>query len=265
MPMSPRLLRPRASGGFDPRSISGLALWLDAADSASVTLNSGNVSEWRDKSGGGRHFSQSTAANQPQYVAGGQNNRSVLRNDGTRFMLRNLGGVFSESLSYLGETTHTIIFANKTTATNNANYLLWAHNPPNSNGNRLIVAGPWGSGTFTAGSYLVDSGNASTGRLNSSTNNGTAAHVFAFRRDGSAFSMFRNGTADGTATRASAPAMNFSGTFGLWAEIGLSGAGSNNHGGGDMYEAMYYNRALTESERQAIERYMGAKWGITVA
>jgi hypothetical protein len=31
MPMNPRLLRPRASG-FDPRSISGLALWLDAAD-----------------------------------------------------------------------------------------------------------------------------------------------------------------------------------------------------------------------------------------
>ena len=38
MAMSPRLLRPRASG-FNPRSIPGLAVWLDASKASSVTLD----------------------------------------------------------------------------------------------------------------------------------------------------------------------------------------------------------------------------------
>lgn len=43
MPMDSRLLRPRATG-FDPRSISGLALWLDAADTSSLyTTDAGPV------------------------------------------------------------------------------------------------------------------------------------------------------------------------------------------------------------------------------
>ena len=41
------------------------ALWLDAADSSTITLNGSTVSEWRDKSGNGRHATQTTAASQP--------------------------------------------------------------------------------------------------------------------------------------------------------------------------------------------------------
>jgi hypothetical protein len=41
------------------------ALWLDADDSSTITLVSGAVSEWRDKSGNTRHASQTTAGNRP--------------------------------------------------------------------------------------------------------------------------------------------------------------------------------------------------------
>lgn len=75
--MSPRLLRPVASG-FNPKSISGLVGWWDASDSATVTLNSGNVSEWADKSGNGRTLSQATAANQPAYTTGAVNGRNAI-------------------------------------------------------------------------------------------------------------------------------------------------------------------------------------------
>jgi hypothetical protein len=81
--MSPRLLRPIASG-FNPKSISGLALWLDGSVSSSVTLNSGNVSQWRDLSGNNRHFSQSTAGAQPEYTLAGQNGKNCLTFDGSR-------------------------------------------------------------------------------------------------------------------------------------------------------------------------------------
>lgn len=50
---------------------AGLALWLDADDAATITLNGSNVSQWRDKSGNGWHMSQAIAASQPAYVTGG--------------------------------------------------------------------------------------------------------------------------------------------------------------------------------------------------
>ena len=77
MAMNPRLLRPRATG-FNPKSISGLVGWWDASDSATVTLNSGNVSAWADKSGNGRTLSQATAANQPAYTTGAVNGRNAI-------------------------------------------------------------------------------------------------------------------------------------------------------------------------------------------
>lgn len=44
-----------------------LALWLDADDASTITLNGSTVSQWDDKSGNGRHATQATAANQPTY------------------------------------------------------------------------------------------------------------------------------------------------------------------------------------------------------
>ena len=44
-----------------------LALWLDAADASTITLNGSNVSQWDDKSGNGKHVSQGEATLQPQY------------------------------------------------------------------------------------------------------------------------------------------------------------------------------------------------------
>ena len=49
------------------------SFWLDAADLSTLTLVNGDVSEWRDKSGFGRHVSQATAADRPTYRAFGLN------------------------------------------------------------------------------------------------------------------------------------------------------------------------------------------------
>ncbi len=60
----PKLWRPSELG-------ASLALWLDAEDTASITLNVNKVSQWNDKSGNGRNATQATAANQPTYVSPG--------------------------------------------------------------------------------------------------------------------------------------------------------------------------------------------------
>ena len=41
------------------------ALWLDAADNSTITLSSGNVTQWNDKSGNNRHATQASSGNQP--------------------------------------------------------------------------------------------------------------------------------------------------------------------------------------------------------
>jgi hypothetical protein len=52
-------------------------LWLDAADMSTVIAPSG-VSEWRDKSGFGRHIYQSTVGNRPSYRQNGLNGLPVI-------------------------------------------------------------------------------------------------------------------------------------------------------------------------------------------
>ena len=110
MPLSPGLLRPRSP--FNPRTLPGLALWLDAADSSTVfqsdtaaaasvsaptdipgcigwwdasdamTITADpvtqKVSQWAGKVGG-RHFTQSNTANQPVLEAATLNGRNVIR------------------------------------------------------------------------------------------------------------------------------------------------------------------------------------------
>ena len=41
---------------FSPTSISGCALWLDAADTSTITFSSSSVTQWNDKSGNGRNY-----------------------------------------------------------------------------------------------------------------------------------------------------------------------------------------------------------------
>ena len=50
---------------FSPANLADLKLWLDAADTSTITHSSNAVSQWNDKSGNNNHATQGTAANQP--------------------------------------------------------------------------------------------------------------------------------------------------------------------------------------------------------
>jgi hypothetical protein len=58
------------------------ALWLDAADTATITESGGSVSQWDDKSGNSRNFTQGTAGAQPTTGTRTQNSLNVLDFDG---------------------------------------------------------------------------------------------------------------------------------------------------------------------------------------
>lgn len=99
MGMSPRLLRPRASGGFNPKMIAGLQLWLDAADSLTITTGTG-VSEWRDKSATASVWAQTTGNNQPATGAQTLNGRNVIVFDGSNDSLSASAPLASLPLSF---------------------------------------------------------------------------------------------------------------------------------------------------------------------
>ena len=71
------------------------ALWLDAADASTITLNGSTVSQWRDKSGNGRHVAQATATKQPTYTLAAQNSLNVLSFDGNNRSLFASSGVIN--------------------------------------------------------------------------------------------------------------------------------------------------------------------------
>lgn len=51
--------------------VAGYQAWYDAADTSTLTLASGRVSQWNDKSANGYHVTQGTAGNQPLYTGAG--------------------------------------------------------------------------------------------------------------------------------------------------------------------------------------------------
>ena len=93
-----RIALSRLTGGgtptptpWTPVELGGnLALWLDADDAPTITLNGSTVSQWQDKSGNARHVSQATASVQPAYLANDLNGKA-----GIDFYLNK--GLFSTS------------------------------------------------------------------------------------------------------------------------------------------------------------------------
>ena len=93
----PKLWRPDELG-------TDLALWLDAEDTASITLNGSTVSQWNDKSGNDppRNFSQGTLTNQPTYSETGMLGKPAVVFDGTDDFMSALDFDNAVSLALIG-------------------------------------------------------------------------------------------------------------------------------------------------------------------
>jgi hypothetical protein len=77
--------------GFNPASISGLALWLDGTtglfDATSggnpVTTDGSAIARWEDRSGNARHATQATALDRPVLKTGIKNGKNIVRFNAT--------------------------------------------------------------------------------------------------------------------------------------------------------------------------------------
>jgi hypothetical protein len=273
MAMSPKFLRPRATG-FNPKSISGLSLWLDASDSSTITLNGSNVSEWRDKSGAGAPAAaQSTAASQPAYNASGVNGRGSVDFDSTESLVF---GSSTASFNYLHNATGATIFCVwKPDAASNPDairYLL--NNTNNSSANTGISLFFDDRSSVSRNNRIfisINRGASGAATSTVTTNNdfvvaANAYFVFSVVADnanataGSRLFLYQNGTSSGvtnTLTNAAA-----TGNASLNMTIGNFGGGGSP---ASIAEMLFYQGVLSAAQRQTVERYLGKKYGITVA
>lgn len=71
-----------AAASWSPADLPNLAMWLDAADTSTITASAGKVSAWTDKSPTGSHVTQATANLQPTTGVNAWDGKNVLTFNG---------------------------------------------------------------------------------------------------------------------------------------------------------------------------------------
>jgi hypothetical protein len=272
-----------ASHRFDPRSIPGLAAWYDAADSASITLDAGRVSQWSDKSGNARHATNTTSGStQPSYTTAGRNGLNTLTFAAASVQRLTVAGTSTFNFLHNGVADSWWICVSKyaTSANPNAVYVLFGNVNASFAGPGVLFAWDNRTGVGTAG---VNAGiaNATTSVANTlnagntavlsaynnlmaaqsffiqeaihSPANATAANRFRFRVNGGG--EIAANTKTGTATTSNAASA---------LQIGATGASALPLQG-NVCELMFFDQLPTAAARDIIRRYLGAKWGVSVA
>ena len=238
----------KSISGFDPRSIPGLALWLDAADSSTLTFSSGsNISAWRDKSSNG-------------YVCSNAVGTSTL----TQNTLNGYNSVFTPISNAMGisnfswRTKFTAFIVAR--AATSGYYLIGQ-----GGANRVyIFAGNW--------DLLNIIGTSSTLNIYDSVNNlgvsitGTNPFMLATGYDNATNSTASPYTLNGTvrntrvsSTSATVVDQTITNTFYI---NSLNGTAANTYDNVNTGEILIYNDSLTTTQRQFVEGYLANKWGL---
>lgn len=238
---------------FSPTSISNLAMWLDGADAASVTLDGSNtVSQWNDKSGNGRHVTQAAVNSRPSYVTSAINGLNALNFDGTDDFL-------ASSAFALGELTiFAVVTARWTTAETAA---FCGQNWTTNKSFGRVSAGGF--------DYLTNDLRAVTDTFNSGVTgpraigpqpagltNGQAVQITA-RLGTTATGIRCNRTSIARVARNDPPS-----TPNQPVAIGRPGSAyGTEYWNGRIAELLLYNRLVSDTESDNAEAYLAAKWG----
>lgn len=259
--MNPRLLRPTPAG-FDPRRIAGLEMWFDAADLSSMAQNSDGstavtatddpVGFWRDKSGKARHAKQTINNNRPFLKLADKNGRPGLNFDGSDdYFACDSGAAFAAMIA--------IAVVRRTGTPNQWGAIFKTRDGSSAAGF-----------TNSAQDFSVQQTQASSGFIY-----GLAVDGGIMRRNGTVLTAVNTGLfgirhaellPDTTATNVIGVQGNVTSTSGTqFPFIGLDPFAVTRVYPMRLYELLIYSAFPSTPQLQTIERYLGRKWGITVA
>jgi hypothetical protein len=240
---------------FSPANLAGLTGWWDASDPStlfdatsggSLVASDGTVARLQDKSGQGRHFTQSTSGNRPARKTSQQNGRDVLRFDGLddRMTAVTFGTLFTSTASTC------FIVAKASAASSNStdafeNDAVFSE----GGGSHGFFAVRQNSTVYSFGlssSYAIASLSYSVGNWAclTTTHNGSTLTAVLNKLNSSSQSL-------------SSRAFLGSATI-LGANYSVSRKFN-----GDVGEIIAYNVALSTADREKVEDYLMDKWGIS--
>lgn len=217
--------------GFDPSSVSSLAMW-EKADAITGISNGGAVATWSDSSGNGRDLTQATAGNRPTYQTNVINGKPVVR-------------FAAASTQYITNSTNfttpvTVIYVGKQTGGSNGRVL-------SSVANNWLL-GYWSGGKNQA---YFEGWVSSVGTPATDTN----WHIYSAVETGSLSTVYADGSQ--IYSNASGVAGPNGISVGCWASGGPTECSNV-----DIAEVLVYSSALSSGDRANIEDYLNRKYGL---
>ncbi len=233
--------------GFVVPRKPGLQVWLDMADTSTITQVAGAVSQINDKSGNGNNATQGVGAAQPGTGGATQNGKNVLTFDGGDWM----SIVNSASINLAGSCTFFLV-GNLTNTTGTARTYL-AKNVNDSYRLRVdqTTNFPW--------LLLNDGSGLTTYTGNLAVTIGSAVILTTVVDIGNNVKFFQNGADFGTSAISQASITQSSNPLIIGSIDGFSEFWL-----GSIGEILIYDRALSVSETTQINRYLSNKWGIAI-
>jgi hypothetical protein len=247
----------RVPFGFTPLSITGCQLWLDGADSRTVTLSSSAITQWNDKSTSGNHFVQATTANSPTVGTSANGLPTIY------FATANQQLVSSQNNATSGNASRTVIqvfwcptlsstYASVTGTESSGNPpTAWGH-AKNANAD---VTYP----------FLYSSAGADVYTFVNSTPNPLITYADYDSTASSLTSYYAtSGATNGTTTVGSftTKSLTLNTTAGVW-YLGRRQQAATGSITSHLFEMIQYNKVLTTTERQQVESYLVQKWGLS--
>lgn len=250
LPFMPGVVASQGGGGFDPLTITPDG-WWDFSDistmfsddgTTQITAN-GLIYRINDKSGNAYHAKQAIDTKRPTYKTGQVNGLSVGMTDG-------------------GDALTAIVSATNVPSPYTYVYAFKFENQGTSYRAVMSGEGDSHSGLFAwVSSRQIYIFNSNDGVLfNVASDDWTTnAMVGGFKVNGASSQIYKNGVLRATGL--------MTGTHGK--KISLFAA--NDAGAypmtldGKICEAFYFKRALSDTDRDLLEAYLGTKWGITVS
>lgn len=241
---------------------AALALWLDAEDTDSITLNGGYVSQWDDKSGNGNHVSNATAATQPPYLATGWNGKPTvsftiagqefLFKDGVSNFAANGDFTIASAFEFLNSSQSWDMISGWRSAPN-------ASTAPNA-GTPVL------QGMSTAQEIGYHNTDKTDTRIAVAVTNRTGKKIATISRSGGTNGNGGAATATSTGFSQATYDTNTTQTWDSDAATGFQVGGrqqsATQYGNKYIAEVVGCNTKLSTADRQKLEGYLAWKWGL---
>ena len=245
-----------------PGSIPGLTLWLDGADTTTMTFPSGsNVSGWKDKGSLGFTLSNLNSGIYPSFIP----NLGVYFSNSFATSNASCQAIGNSSVWYVPTQNATLLVSYKPTSTDSFRAPLIIGTTAGTSSRPHFYLSPQ-CGASEADSILYDY-NGTNWSMNAyasiNTYAGLRIDTLVSTPGATSGFIFFNGTETTYSNTPIAPYTSTYTNYPATVQVALGSMFGNRAFNGYIQEILFYSNALTTTQRQVAEAYLAKKWSNT--